>query len=90
MVSLDGGRTLVPYQGLFERKSGPLVGYLAVKVTGYWTDMCVTVDENPTPARRQAEAALDALIAAMWLVLGPETSTPRRWGRWRRCRFTRL
>ena len=65
LVSLDGGHTLVPYQGLFEKKSGPLVGYLAVKVTGYWTDMCVTVDENPTPARRQAEAALDALIAAM-------------------------
>jgi len=65
LVSLDGGRTLVPYQGLFEKKSGPLVGYIAIKVTGYWADMFVTVDENPAPARRQAEAALDALIATM-------------------------
>jgi Xaa-Pro aminopeptidase len=65
LVSLDGGRTLVPYQGLFEKQSGPLVGYIAVKVTGYWADMFVTMDENPTPARRQAEAALDALIAAI-------------------------
>jgi Xaa-Pro aminopeptidase len=63
LVSLDGGRSLVPYQGLFEKKSGPLVGYIAIKVTGYWADMFVTVDENPAPARRQAEAALDALIA---------------------------
>jgi Xaa-Pro aminopeptidase len=65
LVSLDGGRTLVPYQGLFEKKSGPLVGYIAIKVAGYWADMFVTVDENPAPARRQAEAALDALIATM-------------------------
>ena len=65
LVSLDGGRTLVPYQGLYERKSGPLVGYLAVKLMGYWADMFVTVDENPAPARRQAEAVLDALIATM-------------------------
>jgi Xaa-Pro aminopeptidase len=65
LVSLDGGRTLVPYQGLFERKSGPLVAYIAIKVAGYWADMFVTVDENPAPAQRQAEAALDALIATM-------------------------
>jgi Xaa-Pro aminopeptidase len=65
LVSLDGGRTLAPYQGLFEKKSGPLVGYIAVKVTGYWADMFVTLDESSAPARRQAEAALDALIAAM-------------------------
>jgi Xaa-Pro aminopeptidase len=65
LVSLDGGRTLVPYQGLFEKTSGPLVGYIAVKATGYWADMFVTVDENPAPAQRQAEAALDALIATM-------------------------
>jgi Xaa-Pro aminopeptidase len=65
LVSLDGGRTLAPYQGLFEKTSGPLVGYIAVKVTGYWADMFVTVNENPTPAQRRAEAALDALIATI-------------------------
>jgi Xaa-Pro aminopeptidase len=66
LVSLDGGRTLVPYQGLFEQKAGSLVGYIAVKVAGYWADMFITVDDrDPGPASRHAEAALDALIAGM-------------------------
>jgi len=65
LISLDGGRTLVPFQGRFERKPGPLVGYLAVKVMGYWADMFVTVEENRTTAARHASAALDALMAAM-------------------------
>jgi Xaa-Pro aminopeptidase len=66
LVSLDGGRTLVPFQGRFEKCAGPLVGYLAVKTAGYWADMFVTVDDGTiTPAARHAEAALDAIIANM-------------------------
>jgi Xaa-Pro aminopeptidase len=66
LVSLDGGRTLVPFQGRFEKCAGPLVGYLAVKVAGYWADMFVTVDDrSATPAARHAETALDAIIANM-------------------------
>jgi Xaa-Pro aminopeptidase len=65
LISLDGGRTLVPYQGRFEKKDGPLVGYVAVKLMGYWADLFVTVDERRTPALGHAERALDALIAAM-------------------------
>jgi Xaa-Pro aminopeptidase len=66
LVSLDGGRTLVPFQGRFEKCAGPLVGYLAVKVLGYWADMFVTVDDGSiTTAARHAEAALDAIIANM-------------------------
>jgi Xaa-Pro aminopeptidase len=65
LISLDGGRTLVPFQGLFEKKPGPLVGYLAVKVMGYWADLFVTADEHRTEALRRSEAALDALIAAV-------------------------
>jgi Xaa-Pro aminopeptidase len=66
LVSLDGGRTLVPFQGRFEKCAGPLVGYLAVKAAGYWADMFVTVDDGTiTPAARHAEAALDAIIATM-------------------------
>jgi Xaa-Pro aminopeptidase len=67
LISLDGGRTLVPYQGRFEKSAAPLVGYIAVKVLGYWADMFITVDDRSatpaTPASRHAEAALDALIA---------------------------
>jgi Xaa-Pro aminopeptidase len=66
LVSLDGGRTLVPFQGRFEKCEGPLVGYLAVKVMGYWADLFVTVyDGSLTPAARHTEAALDAIIANM-------------------------
>jgi Xaa-Pro aminopeptidase len=66
LVSLDGGRTLVPFQGRFEKSVDPLVGYLAVKAVGYWADMFVTVDDvTITPAARHAEAALDAIIANM-------------------------
>jgi Xaa-Pro aminopeptidase len=66
LVSLDGGRTLIPFQGRFEKCAGPLVGYLAVKVLGYWADMFVTVDDGSiTPAARQTASALDAIIADM-------------------------
>ena len=66
LVSLDGGRTLVPFQGRFETCAGPLLGYLAVKTAGYWADMFVTVDDGTiTPTARQAEAALEAIIATM-------------------------
>jgi hypothetical protein len=64
LVSLDGGRTLVPFQGRFEKCEGPLVGYLAVKVLGYWADIFITVDDGSiTTAARQTAAALDAIIA---------------------------
>jgi hypothetical protein len=43
LVSLDRGRTLVPYRGRFEKKDGPLLAYLAVKVMGYWADRFITV-----------------------------------------------
>jgi len=65
LVSLDGGRTLAPFQGRFEKSAGPLVGYLAVKVAGYWADMFVTVDDGSiTSAAGRAAASLDALIAS--------------------------
>jgi Xaa-Pro aminopeptidase len=66
LVSLDGGRTLVPFQGGFEKCARPLVGYIAVKVLGYWADMFITVDDGSiTAAARHAEAALDAIIVNM-------------------------
>ena len=65
LVSLDGGRTLIPYAGRFEKTAGPLVGYLAVKLAGYWADLFITADETPTAAAHHAAAALDALIAAV-------------------------
>ncbi len=65
LVSLDGGRTLIPYAGRFEKTTGPLVGYLAVKFAGYWADLFVTADENLSPAAQHAATALDTVIAAV-------------------------
>jgi Xaa-Pro aminopeptidase len=66
LVSLDGGRTLVPFQGKFEKRAGPLIGYVAVKVLGYWGDMFVTVGNGPaSAAERAAASALGALIASV-------------------------
>jgi hypothetical protein len=66
LVSLDGGLTLMPFQGRFEKCAGPLVGYIAVKAVGYWADMFVTVDDGTIePAARNAELALEAIIANM-------------------------
>ena len=65
LVSLDGGQTLVPFQGQFEAATVPLVGYIAVKVLGYWADGFVTAAAHEIPAARQAEAALDSLLAAV-------------------------
>jgi Xaa-Pro aminopeptidase len=64
LVSLDGGRTLVPYQGRFDKCAGPLVAYIAVKLAGYWADMFVTADDgSASAATRKTKAALEAVIA---------------------------
>lgn len=63
LVSLDGGRTLSPYLGRFEKIPGPPVSYLAVKVLGYWADLFVTLNDNEP--NRHVAAALDAMIAAL-------------------------
>jgi len=56
----------VPFQGRFEKCEGPLVGYLAVKVLGYWADMFITVDDGSiTTIARQTASALDAIIVDM-------------------------
>jgi len=65
LVSLDGGRTLVPFGGRFEAGAEPLAGYIAVKVAGYWADLFVTASTQAMPAARHAEAALDSLVAAI-------------------------
>lgn len=65
LVSLDGGRSLNPYAGRFEKTAGPLVGYVAVKLAGYWADLFVTADENPSEATHRSASALNTLIAAV-------------------------
>ena len=64
LVSLNGGRTLVPFKGEFASIPGPLVGYIAVKLAGYWADMLVTAGEPVTAAALACDAALAQMAAA--------------------------
>jgi Xaa-Pro aminopeptidase len=65
LVSHDGGRTLAPFQGRFDTSTQPLAGYIAVKVHGYWADMFVAAGVQAQHVAHRAEAALDALVAAI-------------------------
>ena len=63
LVSLDSGRTLVPFRGSFDNKTAALAGYIAVKHMGYWAD--VLVSEGCAGALQQrADAALSILLQA--------------------------
>lgn len=62
LVSFDGGRMLEPYRGRFDLPTGALIGYVAVKLAGYWGEAFVTV----AAPERQAGAVrrgLDRLVA---------------------------
>jgi Xaa-Pro aminopeptidase len=65
LISHDGGRTLVPFQGRFDTSTQPLAGYIAVKVQGYWADMFVGAGVQAQHVAHRAEAALDALVTAI-------------------------
>jgi Xaa-Pro aminopeptidase len=65
LVSHDGGRTLQPFGGAFSAKTGPLVGYIAVKHMGYWAEMFVTEADQTSGARRRAQAGLDAALQGL-------------------------
>jgi len=62
LVSFDGGRTLAPFRGTFDRKSDPLVGYIAVKHMGYWADLFVSAAGAPSALQPRIEAALEAML----------------------------
>jgi Xaa-Pro aminopeptidase len=65
LVSLDGGRTLVPFRGAFEPQAdrlAPLAGYIAVKHMGYWADLFVTGLRGASGIHQRADAGLRALL----------------------------
>lgn len=61
LVSLDNGATLRPYRGTFDASPTALIGYIAVKLSGYWSDAFVTVGCDPRDGRT-VTAALQAVI----------------------------
>ena len=63
LFSLDGGRTLKPFESTGDLDAKPSAAYVAVRYLGYWSEGFVTLDEA-APARAAAVAALAAMIEA--------------------------
>ncbi len=63
LFSLDGGRTLLPFDGPVEMAVDPLQIYLAVRQAGYWAEGFVMLSAQPQAPLIAAEAALQAALA---------------------------
>ena len=63
LLSLDGGRTLRPFEQLVERIVEPLQAYLAVRFAGYWVEGFVHLSAAPQPVAGRARDALATVIA---------------------------
>jgi len=62
LFSLDGGRTLRPFEGPVDSSVDPLQAYIAVRYAGYWVEGFVFVARSLHPAFSQASEALKAVI----------------------------
>ncbi|HUB95666.1 MAG TPA: aminopeptidase P family N-terminal domain-containing protein [Stellaceae bacterium] len=65
LVSLDGGRSLVPFQGMLDARHDPFLAHIAVKESGFWAELFLTLAERPSGVMAKAEAGLDAALALM-------------------------
>jgi Xaa-Pro aminopeptidase len=62
LFSLDGGKTLWPFEAPVDMAVDPLQSYIAVRYAGYWVEGFVFVARAPHPAWTQANEALKAVI----------------------------
>jgi Xaa-Pro aminopeptidase len=58
LFSLDGGRTLRPFEMLVERAVDPLQVYVAIRQHGYWAEGFALLSATPTPRVAQAAEVL--------------------------------
>ncbi len=65
LMSLDGGRSLVPCRGAFAGREDRLLGYIAVKRMGYWAELFVTASTQPNELLARSQAALAAALQAV-------------------------
>jgi Xaa-Pro aminopeptidase len=65
LFSLDGGRTLRPFDVPIARRCDTLQAYLAVRHDGYWADAFVRIGMQDDALGGQAAKMLKALIAGM-------------------------
>jgi Xaa-Pro aminopeptidase len=63
LASLDGGRSLIPFQGRLDVRSDPFVAYIALKESGFWSELFLTLADRPIGVLAKAEAGLDAALA---------------------------
>lgn len=63
LFSLDGGRTLRPFERRLDLKPEPLQVYLAVRHAGYWAEGFVMLSAQPHPPLTAARSALQDAIA---------------------------
>lgn len=64
LFSLDGGRTLRPFDVSVEQGVEPLQVYLAVRHAGYWAEGFVRASNSPDPLYEQAARVLTAMISS--------------------------
>jgi hypothetical protein len=65
LFSLDGGRTLRPFETLVEHAVDPLQVYVAVRRLGYWTEGFAVLATSPQPCAERAGNVLRGAVARM-------------------------
>jgi len=63
LFSLDGGRTLRPFEQLIDRAADPLQAYLAVRYAGYWAEGFLRLVDSADEITAKASGALDTMIS---------------------------
>jgi hypothetical protein len=62
LFSINGGRTLQPFEILIERKVDPLQVYVAVRKFNYWAEGFAVLTKRPSAAAAKATAVLGAVL----------------------------
>ena len=65
LFSLDGGRTLRPFETLDDRRVDPLQVYVAVRKFNYWAEGFACISNEPQPAAALAALLLDNALSAI-------------------------
>ena len=63
LFSLDGGRTLRPFEQLVDRMVDPLQVYFAVRYAGYWAEGFLRLADSADEITAKVSAALDKLLS---------------------------
>jgi Xaa-Pro aminopeptidase len=65
LMSLDGGRTLRPFETLVERHVDPLQVYVAVRQFGYWAEGFAAFSASPNACAQRAGKVLRSTVERM-------------------------